>query len=179
MVEVLYPDNIFPDKVGLCLFGMPCVVFNKSRQLDELFVTKNSVYTKHDIERQAQRPLTYNNMLALHTDDPIYKKKRKALSAAFFKSKMSLIAKIVKQTTLHCFSELQAKGPSNEVDLSSFTSMIQAHIIVSIMVGVGHSHKLLPYHDLTTGEETMKTAGSCMDRIIPDLMTRLMSNPIF
>ena len=114
----------------------------------------------------------------MHTDDPIYKKKRKALSAAFFKSKMSLIAKIVKQTTLRCFAELQAKGPSNEVELNSFTSNVQAHIIVSIMAGVGHSHKLLPYQNLNTGEEEMLTAGTVMDRIVPDIMNRIMSNPL-
>lgn len=102
---------------------MTATVFCKAKHLDEIFVSKNSVYTKHDIEREVQKPLTFNNMLSLDTDDPMYKKKRKALSAAFFKSKMQLIAKIVKQTALTCFKELQAKE-SNEVELNSFTSMV-------------------------------------------------------
>ena len=113
VVQTLYPDNDIPDKVGLLFFGRPIVMFNKARQLDELFVTKNSVYTKHDMERRGQYPLTFHNIAGMHTDDPLYKKKKKALSAAFYKSKMSQIAKIVKQTTLRCFSELQAKGSSN------------------------------------------------------------------
>ena len=56
--------------------------------------------------------------------------------------------------------------------------MVQAHIIVSIMVGAGHSHKLIPYQNLTTGVEEMVTAGAVMDQVLPDLMTRFMSNPL-
>lgn len=56
--------------------------------------------------------------------------------------------------------------------------MVQAHIIVSILVGAGYSHKLLPYQNMKTGVEEMMTAGQVMDRIMPDIMSRVVGNPL-
>ena len=52
-------------------------------------MTKNAFYSKHEIERQLSKPLLSENIVTLATEHPIYKKKRKALSGAFFKSKMT------------------------------------------------------------------------------------------
>ena len=81
----------------------------------------------------------------MDSDDPMYKKKRKALSGAFFKSKMDLITRTVKQTVLKTFYDLQQKGDENEVDLSKFTSMVQSHVIVSILVGQEYSFRTLKH----------------------------------
>ena len=56
--------------------------------------------------------------------DPEYKKKRKALSGAFFKSKMETICKSVKQSAMTTFKELQSNGDRNVVDLNTFTSKV-------------------------------------------------------
>lgn len=45
------------------------------------------------------------------------------------------------------------------------------------MVGPGHSHKLIKYLDINTGEEKMMTLGAVMDNIMPDMMQRMMTNP--
>ena len=94
----------------------------------------------------------FNSILSMDTDDPVYKKKRKAFGAAFLKSKMSETIFLVKKTALECFAELQAKGNENIVDMNMFTSNVQAHIIVTLMAGPGHSFKTLEYVDLSTGE---------------------------
>ena len=78
-----------PTATGMHLAGMVTVWFCSAKYLEEIFVTKNAFYTKHPIERAMSRPLLFNNVLSMDTDDPAYKKKRKALSAAFLKSKMT------------------------------------------------------------------------------------------
>ena len=42
MIDKAFKDRPkIPELVGLFLFGMPVVVFNKAEHLDELYVTKN------------------------------------------------------------------------------------------------------------------------------------------
>ena len=86
----IYGDEI-PAITGLFIFGYLAIVFNRVEALDELYVTKNSVYSKHELERTLSMPMLRNAMISMETEDPLYKKKRKALSAAFLKSKMDLI----------------------------------------------------------------------------------------
>ena len=44
--EAQYGDDL-PEIAGICMFGTLAVVFNRVEALDELFVTKNSAYSKH------------------------------------------------------------------------------------------------------------------------------------
>ena len=81
-----------PAAVGFQFLGSPGVAFTKAKQAEEVFLTKNAHYTKHELERAVSKPLMNNNVVNLDTDHPMYKKKRKALSGAFFKSKMSVLA---------------------------------------------------------------------------------------
>mmetsp|Transcript_4253 Transcript_4253/g.5673 ORF Transcript_4253/g.5673 Transcript_4253/m.5673 type:complete len:133 (+) Transcript_4253:166-564(+) len=111
-----------PDKIGFHLFGIPTVVFTTADHLDELYVTKNAFYTKHPLKRDGSRPLLVDSLATMDTDDPAYKKKRKAISAAFLKSKMSEIVDITKQSAFHSFAELQQNGKEFNVDLVSTTS---------------------------------------------------------
>ena len=95
-----------PGAVGTYIFGIQVIFFNKPNYLEEIFVTKNAFYTKHEIERSMSRPLLFHNIATMETDDPSYKNKRKALSSAFLKSKMTEIIQMVKGTALRCFAEL-------------------------------------------------------------------------
>ena len=114
----------------------------------------------------------------MDTDDPDYKAKRKALSAAFLKSKMSEIIEITKESAFVSFAELQQKGAETEIELVSTVSKVQAHIITSILVGVKYSFMKIPHTDLDTGKVTQKTLGDYMDAIIEDQMSRLTKNPL-
>jgi cytochrome P450 len=157
---------------------MQSLWFNKPKYLEEIFVTKNAFFTKHELERSVSKPLLNENIVNMNTDDPAYKKKRKALSSAFLKSKMTDIIQMIKGTALQCFAELQAKGDENEVDLNLYTSAVQAHIIVTLMMGPGHSFKTLEYTDLWTREVSKITIADFMDRILVDIMARLLANPL-
>ena len=123
-------------------------------------------------------PLIGANISSLETDNPTYKKKRKALSAAFFKTKMSTIAQLVKQVALETFAELQAQGDENVVDINSFTSKVQAHIIVSQLVGAEYCFKKITHIGLEDGKEEQITVGVFMDRILNDIIYRMLNNPL-
>lgn len=86
-----------PNKTGMFLFGVPAVLFNKADYLNEIFVTKNSAYSKHVLERTMGMPLVRNAIVSMETEDPTYKVKRKVLSAAFMKSKMDAIRYQIKE----------------------------------------------------------------------------------
>jgi hypothetical protein len=83
------------------------MVYNKVECLNDLFVTKNSFYSKHEVERKAGYPLLRNNIVNLASEDPSYRPKRKALSSAFFKDKVQKMILTTKETTMRVFKHYQ------------------------------------------------------------------------
>ena len=126
MVKLVESDHgqTPPPKIGYLLFGIPTIVFTSADDLNELYVTKNSAYSKHPIKRAGSAPLFNKSMALMDTDDPDYKAKRKALSAAFLKSKMSQIIEITKESAFVSFAELQQKGAESEIELVSTVSKV-------------------------------------------------------
>ena len=176
MFNDLYGDDI-PEKIGLFVFGTMAVVFNRVEALDELFVTKNSAYSKHQLERTLSLPMLRNAMVSMETEDPLYKLKRKALSAAFLKSKMDLIAHNIKETALMEFEMLQARGDVNEVDLNLYTQQVQSSIIVSIIIGPGLAFDKLSHIDINTGAAEIITVSCYMNNLAEDVMQRMTQSP--
>ena len=76
------------------------------------------------MKAHSQKPLTHHNIVSMDSDDPLYKKKRKALSSAFLRGKFDLITYMVKKSALSLFQELQSKGDLTEVELNAFTSKV-------------------------------------------------------
>ena len=97
--KALAVDHL-PSHTGLCMMGEVMLFFNDPDALQDIYVNKNSAFTKHELERRFGVPLLYNNILSIDTDDPQYNKKRKALSSAFFKNKVQKMVNMVKETTL-------------------------------------------------------------------------------
>ena len=77
-----------PPFVGCCILGRTFVIINDPNALEDIYVKKNSVYTKHELERQFGPPFLYNNILNMETDHPQYSIKKKVLSSAFYKQKV-------------------------------------------------------------------------------------------
>ena len=65
-----------------------------------LYIKKNSLYTKHEVERKFGAPLLINNILNMETDDPMYGPKRRVVSSAFFKGRVQKMVRLVKETAL-------------------------------------------------------------------------------
>ena len=104
MIDLQFGDNK-PDKAGLVIFGMCIVCFNNCESLDELYVTKNVAYDKHAFERDVAKPLINNSIVSMGSEDPSYRKKRKAVSSAFFRSKIPSIIEGIKKTALSVWYE--------------------------------------------------------------------------
>ena len=85
------------------LFGEAYIAFNDTKGMDEIFVTKNAYFDKHPSKRDMGRPMIYNNIVSMATEDPQYKTKRKSLSKSFFKNKVREMTTIVKSTALKVF----------------------------------------------------------------------------
>ena len=97
--------NRLPPFTGTMLFGMPAILICDPAALEDLYVKKNSAYTKHEIERRFGPPLIYNNIVNMETDEPLYAPKRKVLSSAFFKNKVQKMVRTVKETVLEQFTK--------------------------------------------------------------------------
>ena len=78
------------------------------------------------------------------TEDPTYSDRRKALSAAFFKSKLLGMTKIIKETTLKVIKDIQSSNLT-EISLAQMTVKLQSEIILNVSVGMGHSQRKLEY----------------------------------
>ena len=81
-------------------------MFCNCEVLEEIYVSKNQLYTKHPIERVSGLPLFGTNIINMDSNDPSFKKKRKALQTAFSRSKAEVLTHRVKQATLAAFADL-------------------------------------------------------------------------
>jgi len=69
-------------------------------------------------------PLIYSNISSMRTEDAAYPTRRKALSNAFFKSKLEMMSTVIKEVTLqHIALTLNGLkiGESKVVDMVKFT----------------------------------------------------------
>ena len=119
----MFPDGL-ADKNGLWLMGDCYICFNRASSMEEIFVTKNVHFSKHKRKRDAGKPLLYNNIAHMETDNPKYKKKRKAISSSFFKNKVRQMTTIVKETALKIFKEIQDQGDRTQQDIVHVTTRL-------------------------------------------------------
>ena len=171
-----YFGKNLPACIGMWLFGTPTLIFNSVASLNELFVTKNQFYSKHENERMFSQPLLGTNIVSMASDDPQYKTKRKVLSQAFFKSKIRSMMACVKSTALKVFKEVQDKNVDGktEVDVVKLTSRLQNHIITNVMLGDGESFVKLPYQ--TAEGEKMVELADYTDDVLAAFFLRVQEN---
>ena len=84
---------------------------------------------------------------------------------------------LVKETTLDQSSKLQAKGDKVELNLAHYTQVVQAHIIMNILCGVGCSTKELNYVGEGMKNRTVELADF-VDIIFWDIFDRMAKNPL-
>ena len=124
----------------MVLAGSVFVCVTDPALLDEFYVKQNKWYTKHAMMQTGGAPLLFTNISAMHTFDPEYAPRRKALSMAFFKSKLEMMSTIIKDVTLHhigkVFESLKV-GESKVIDMVQFARDLQSSIIISIICGRG------------------------------------------
>ena len=134
-----------PRFLGIYIMGINFILVNDADLLEEIFVKKNALFTKHESKREGGKPLIYNNIVSMDTHHPAYAPKRRALSSAFFKGKVQNMVSSIKRIALEYFKEFQDQGEKVEYDLVKMTMQLQARIIIDILVGKGYSTKKIKY----------------------------------
>jgi cytochrome P450 len=92
-------DEDFPDRMpGIFLsFSAysPSLWINDPNLLNELYVTKNKYFDKHPLVHHGLKPLLGESILLSHSNEE-WSKRRKTLSAAFYKDKLVKMTDIAK-----------------------------------------------------------------------------------
>ena len=127
-----------PPLVGVCFFGEPMTLITRVEPLQDIYVNKTQYSTKHSTAANYFSYLMPNSILINQTADPLYVKKRKELSGAFFKSKLLGMTKIIKEVALKEIKRIQYSGKT-EIDINKMTIQIQSSIIINVAVGMGCS----------------------------------------
>ena len=94
-----------PPIAGVCMGNDIILSITCPKVLQQIFTDVNKFHTKHENMRAIFSQISPKSILVQATEDKDYLPKRKALSAAFFKKKLSLIIEIVKQVTIGYLSE--------------------------------------------------------------------------
>jgi hypothetical protein len=87
------------DIQGLTLGGETALLVNSAKYLQDFYVNKNAIFTKHFLIRWQFWKLMGTSIVFQDTDDPTYADKRKTLSGAFFKSKLIGMTETIKAVT--------------------------------------------------------------------------------
>lgn len=140
------------------------VTVNSVDLLQDLYVNKNAQATKHWSGAVPWSKLMPQSIIFQKTEDPAYVEKRKALSGAFFKSKLLGMTRIIKQVTLKEIAELQ-QGGDREVDIAKVTLSLQSRIIVTVSVGEGYSQKMIDFEN-QDGSFVKLGLSEYLDRLI-------------
>ena len=93
-------QKVLPPVVGMCFFGEPRLFFNNHECLQDFYINQNSKATKSKSAAAVFLQLFGKSILMMQSKDPVYVAKRKTLSAAFFKSKLIGLTKIIKECTV-------------------------------------------------------------------------------
>ena len=96
-----------PPLVGQVVLNDVYVLISSVDMLNDIYVNKTQFVTKHSAASHAWN-YTHSNALVFGvTQDPGYVAKRKALSGAFFKTKLMKMTQLIQQVTRASIRKLQ------------------------------------------------------------------------
>jgi cytochrome P450 len=90
-----------------------CIVLCSPETVNECFVTKNKYFDKHPKFRIMQKPLLGDSVLFSESTE-LWSKKRKSLSSAFYKEKLTKMLYILVDTSLDYFKQWNELKPTDE-----------------------------------------------------------------
>jgi hypothetical protein len=94
-----------PSKSASIIMGIPYIALADVDYLQDLYVNKNQFIERHDRADREAAFILDKAIFFKKSSDPKTAEKRKALSGAFFKSKLIGMTKIIKQTALDVIRE--------------------------------------------------------------------------
>lgn len=104
---------------------------NAPELLQEAYVTKNKYFDKHPGTKDKIKVLM-NDSLVFQKSDELWAKKRKALSAAFYKDKLAQMTNIIKRVTL---DHIEKWRKEESIDIFSSIANLNSDIILNCAFG--------------------------------------------
>jgi cytochrome P450 len=127
-VEALPPATIFS------MFGRPLLLINSAEYLQDIYVNKNQFVDKDYGRGYESEPVLGEGIIFASSHDPKTHERRKALSGAFFKSKLLPMTKVIREVTLKVIKNWQKDG-DREINLADLTEELQSKIIITVLIG--------------------------------------------
>lgn len=115
ITETMDFKDEFPPVIGITPLGNTSLMVTSSEVLQDLYVNKNALITKDFIPRWQFWKLMATSIVFQDTNHPTYVDKRKALSQAFFKSKLVDMTKTIKEVTMKEIKRIQELPSLDEV----------------------------------------------------------------
>jgi len=120
------------------------IIITDPKVLQQVYTDANKYHSKSSATRDALGLLARSSIIFQPTEEPDYHQKRKALSQAFFKKKITSLIEIIKSVTM---KHLKDTDDQTEINLPMFTKDLQAKIIINIALGRGHEETKFPYEN--------------------------------
>lgn len=142
--------EVVPSKSASIIMGIPYIALADVDYLQDLYVNKNQFIDRHDRANREAAFILDKSIFFRMSADPKTAEKRKALSGAFFKSKLVGMTKIIKQTALDVIRETQANmvsGEQKEINLAELTFKMQSQMIFNVLVGYDFGKRTCMYED--------------------------------
>ena len=157
-VDSLPPATIFS------MLGKPWLLINSAEYLQDIYVNKNQFVDKDYGKGNETEPVIGRSIIFASSHDPKTLERRKALSGAFFKSKLIEMTKVMKSVTLDVVKDWQ-KGGDRKINIADLTEELQAKIIVTILIGAEYSNHMIEHED-----PSGKLVKSPLHRFLPNLV---------
>lgn len=135
-----------PPATIISVFGHSLVLINSAEYLQDIYVNKNSCIDKDYGKGNESEPIIGQGILFASSADPTTHTRRKALSGAFFKSKLIPMTKVIREVSLKVIKKWQQDG-SRQVNFVDFAEELQAKVIVTILIGAEHADQEIEYED--------------------------------
>mmetsp|Transcript_9545 Transcript_9545/g.9149 ORF Transcript_9545/g.9149 Transcript_9545/m.9149 type:complete len:179 (+) Transcript_9545:28-564(+) len=97
-----------PKVYGVVILGLVSIRIRDPVMLEELYVSKNKFYDKHFFDKQLFYPSIHDSILFSKSDE-LWAKKRKILSAAFYKEKLAKMMDILMDETRKKFDIIDSE----------------------------------------------------------------------
>ena len=134
----------------------------------QIFTNVNKYHSKAESFRDMMHAWTPQSIIFQATCEPDYTPKRKALSSAFFKSKLKSFEEIIKNVTYKQLAESQEM-----INLPMFFLDLVSRILMNIAVGPTHEKTLVEYEQ-EDGKIVKMPLGRHISTMIEDLIWKIV-----
>jgi cytochrome P450 len=142
-----------PGIAALFLNYYPSLFISDPDMLNELYVTKNKYFDKNDLIRNLFYPLMGDSIL-LSDSSEIWGKKRKVLSAAFYKEKLIMMCDLVKQCMNDKIRDLKTRFAKTGLEMNLMQEISKTYVKIIMTCAFGED---LSEHELDYSENGLKT----------------------